>query len=525
MNNQANEMFTYATAYGQITLVTESLTQLVFYYMQDISTEQNILQARRTQNIYGLSRLTGHNPSRGRSATGELQLQVLNTTTTMPGNLVYLTNHMRITCAENGLTYLIELNNDDMAVNMLNVKNVRMKIMEGTFDGATFQGTGDDMQSYEVTMPAGQMIDDQNVIVSVNGIQCNVYDSLYDMEQDVYGCLIKTGYTTGIDIFFGKALATLVPPLGSLIRVDYLITNGSIGNFMEKDTTTFTFLDTGLDMNGNDVDLNSIFGLTTTLVPAFGSDFEDPSLTKLLAPLVSRNMIIHDDKSIIYYFKRMNYFTSVKVYRLDLQDLNNFTVVLIPNILNRMNSSEDYFSCDISKFTLTALEETRLIESVEESGIKSSNITISLSEPTIQLYVAYIFADVYDTYQGKTTSVADIQNQMKTAINTYLLTPRANHSRIPHSDFIKIMDGIVQIAAMKVIFLSEENETYKLNNPTLPNPNLGFDDMGNILTADNEIPLIRGGWSDSDGVAYLDQFNQTVTIMQSVNIFINLISS
>lgn len=523
--NQAAEMFTYASSYGQLMLVQQNLTNIVLYYMQDIATEQNILQARRTHNIMGASRLTGHNPSRGRSAIGEILLQKSNSNITLPGDVVYLTNHMRVKCVENGLIYLIELNADDMVVNMKTTKNVRLKIMEGTYDNAIFQGTGEDLQSYEVSMPAGKMIDDSKVIVSVNGSQADLYDSLYDMVFGNLGCMVKTGYSSGIDIFFGKEIATVIPPLGSTIRVDFLVTSGSLGNFNEKDKVTIQFVDTGFDMNGGEVDLNKIFAVSTTLVPQFGSDFEDPSLTKILAPYTSRNLIIHDDKSINYYFTKMNYFSSIKVYRDDINDLNNFKVILIPNILNRLNSSEDYFSCDISKYVLTTLEENRLVTAVEESGNKSTNITISLVDPNVRKYVVYIFADVLSIYQGKTVSELDIRRQMKTAINTYLLTPRQNHSRIPHSDIIKIMDGINQIVAMKAVFLSEQNEAAIIADPANASQNIGFDDMGNILTADNEIPLIRGGWTDRDGVTYQDQFDETSATMQSVNILLNFIAS
>ncbi len=522
--NQASEMFTYATGYGQLMLVQQNLTNIVLYYMQDIATEQNILQARRTQNIMGAARLTGHNPSRGRSAIGEIMLQKANSNITLPGDVVYLTNHMRMKCVENGLIYLVELNSDDMVINTKTTKNVRLKIIEGTFDNAIFGGSGEDLQSYNIPMPAGKMIDDEKIIVSVNGVQADMYDSLYDMVFGNLGCMVFTGYSSGIDIFFGKAIATSIPTLGSTIRVDFLITSGSLGNFNEKDTVTMQFVDTGFDMNGGEVDLNKLFVVSTTLVPQFGADFEDPSLTKILAPYISRNLIIHDDKSIMYYFNKMNYFSSIKVYRDDVNDLNNFKAILIPNILNRLNSSEDYFSCDISKFTLTTLEETRLIEAIEESGTKSTNITISLTDPIIRKYVVYMFVDVLSTYQGKTVSELDIRRNMKTAINTYLLTARQNHSRIPHSDMIKIMDGINQIVAMKAIFLSEQNEAAIIANPS-DTQNLGFDDMGNIMTADNELPLIRGGWTDRDGVTYSDQFDETSTTMQSVNIFVNFVNS
>ncbi len=521
--NQALAMFSYSTGYGQILLTVQNISSFIFFYIQDIATEDNILQARRNSSIYGKARLTGHNPSRGRSAIGEIMLQRISTNTTTPGDVIYLTNHMRIKCAENGLTYLIELNNDDLSINTKSTQQIRLKIIEGIFDYEIATGTGEDLQSFEIAMPPGQMIDDDKIIITINGQQVSKYDTIYDMEYGKYGCMVKTGYTSGIDVFFGKGIATNVPPLGSQIRTDYLVTNGSAGNFMEKDTITMSFMDTGFDMNGQDVDLNKIFTIIVSLPPQFGTDLEDPKLTKLLAPYVSRNMIIHDDKSINYHFAKFNYFSSVKVYRDDINDLNNFKVILVPNIANRMNSTEDYFSCDLSKFILTDGENARLVSSIDESGSKSTNINISIINPIIRKYVMHIFMDVFSVWNGKTTSESDIRKQLKTLINSYLLNQRTNHSRIIASDLIKTISGISQIAAIKIIFVSEQNESFILASGD-DNQNLGMDNLGNILTADNEIPLLRGGWSDRDGVSYIDQYDELSTNMQSINVFIKLIN-
>ena len=518
---QASEMFSYSTSYGQIMLVLKNLSNLVFYYQQDISTESNILEAKRTHNIYGRARLTGHNPSRGKSAIGEISLEIKQNNISVPGDIIYLFNHMRLKCKENGLTYTLELDNDDKPVSLKSSRSIRLKIIEGQYESQTFTGTGEDMQSFEVPMQAGKMIDDQKVYVTINGSLATKYDSLYDMEYGVLGCMVKTGYGSGIDVFFGKSIISKVPVLGSEIRVDYLVTNGSVGNFTEKENVTMEFTDSGFDYQGNDVDLNQLFNIAITLPPNFGSDFENPELTKLIAPYTSRNLIIHDEKSIYYHFSKMNFFSSIRVYRDNINDLNNYKVILIPNILNRMNSSEDYFSVDTSKFLLTKNEEIRLLNSIEESGNKSSNISISTVKPTIRRYVMYIFVDAFRKYNGKSVIELELRKQMKIALNKYLLTPRIKHNKLPHSDIVKEIDNIQAVDSVKVIFLSEQNELLAKQGTT--DANAGFDEMGNIFVNDNELPIIRGGWSDRDGITYDDSFDSENNRMCAVNLKIKFI--
>ena len=42
--------------------------------------------------------------------------------------------------------------------------------------------------------------------------------------------MVKTGQTGGIDIFFGNSYQGKIPPLGSTILAEYLLTDGEEGN-------------------------------------------------------------------------------------------------------------------------------------------------------------------------------------------------------------------------------------------------------------------------------------------------------
>ena len=73
--DQAIDVFTPASPFGQILTVVSNLGEIILFYIEAVATELNITRARNIESIYGLSRLTGHDPTRGISAivTGKQQ--------------------------------------------------------------------------------------------------------------------------------------------------------------------------------------------------------------------------------------------------------------------------------------------------------------------------------------------------------------------------------------------------------------------------------------------------------------------
>ena len=62
--DQARETFTPASPFGQVLTVVSNLGEMIFFYIEAVATELNISRARNIESIYGLSRLTGHDPTR-----------------------------------------------------------------------------------------------------------------------------------------------------------------------------------------------------------------------------------------------------------------------------------------------------------------------------------------------------------------------------------------------------------------------------------------------------------------------------
>ena len=73
---QAEQVFTAASPFGQLLSVIANISELIFTYISHTAEELNISTAQNIETIHGLSRLTGHDPYRGGSAYGMLKLKL-----------------------------------------------------------------------------------------------------------------------------------------------------------------------------------------------------------------------------------------------------------------------------------------------------------------------------------------------------------------------------------------------------------------------------------------------------------------
>lgn len=501
---QNKKIFSYSTALGQLTLVLNNLSQLIFYFIKDSTNQNNFATADRIHSVQGLAQLQGHNASRGRSAFGEVTLALkLDAPQELAvGKTIYLTNYSEVKCLNNNLTYLVDLNKDFITLDLNSVKQTSFKIIEGTLNVKSTKGTGEDLQSFPIQVFPNEMIDDNFIVVTVNGTIYQKYESLRDIPYKTAGCLVKTGITSGITIIFGKELIHSIPPLGSEIVVNYLLTKGKAGN-INNTNAQFEFVSTGFDLSGKEVNLNDYFQIYNNLPPDFGADAEDIKLTKILAPNISRNFVIHDKPSITYFFGKMNYFSTIKVFRNNDEDPNTYNVLLLPRLIDRLNVSEDYFNADITKFVLSKQEKTRLLNAIHESGIKSGNLTIRLFDPVLRYFSISIFADVFEIFGGKPVKLEDVERDIRTVLSNYMLqNERIN--KVPHSDIVRIIDEIEAIDTVKVIFHPQYKED--------------IDEFGNIRLEEDHMSVLRGGFVDFNQIEYTDKFDPNDDSMGSVNI-------
>ena len=261
-------------------------------------------------NLYGLARLAGHNPSRSNCANGTISLTFNNTQNEIPGNYVILHNYTTLSCLNNNLKYLINLPYKDVRVPLDVSTPVEINVIQGVFESQTFTGDGKKLQSFEINMPNNNRssIDNQYINVYVNGELWKNYNSIYEMSYNTKGYISKTGISSGIDIYFGNLYNGMIPIDGSIIKVEYLKTEGLQGNIQSDYNSMgiqFEFIDLGYDIYGNEINLNDYININLKSPIGFGSAGEDTNLTKLLMTRVSKSFVLATADNFITFFEKI----------------------------------------------------------------------------------------------------------------------------------------------------------------------------------------------------------------------------
>lgn len=506
---QSRSVFTAASPFGQLLIVVENLSQLIFYYIEDAITELNINEASRVSSIYSLATLAGHNPSRAIGATGQIRI-VRKPNITPPSSKAILNNLFRVTCTNNGLTYAIELTQEEVRLALSGAETPAIfNIRQGQLESQTFTAKGIAFESYQMGAPNNYYIDNFLVNVYINGEQWKKYESLLDIPRNAKGFIVKTGITNGLDIYFGNGSFGKIPTTGSTIVVEYLNTDGSAGNVKVDDprSVAFTFADTAFSPIGEEIQMNDYFQILTISPPNFGVDPEDPSLTRLIAPKASKNFALVNLDNYEVLLQKMQMFSTIKVF-LD-QDSNGnildsrmINLFLVPDVTQMFNNGADYFNLPSSNFKLTEFQKNELLKYIEKSGTKMISSDLKIVDPKITRYVLNISIIAFDD-----TTADIVKSDISDAVGNYFIKLR-RHDRVPKSDLIRVIEGITGVDSVSINVLSEGNEVDKILNPT-SSKLVGLDDFNDIVIGLDEFPVLRGGWKDSQGNVYADGLSDT----------------
>jgi hypothetical protein len=495
---QSKTIFTSASPFGQLLLVVENLTQLVFYYIEDALTELNILEATRLTSVYSLATLAGHSPSRAVSAVGEISLATNSDAIDAPTDTVIIANLTKLTCLNNGFSYILDLPQDEVKFSLGGKDNgVKLQIRQGIVESQKLISRGVPMDSFSIGSPQNFFVDNFFVNVYVNGERWRKYESILDMPRGEKAFLVKTGITSGIDIFFGNGNFGKIPPRGAEIVVEYLVTEGVNGNIRTNDLgkVQFEFVDSGFSLLGEEVNLNDYVTISTTHAPFFGANAEDSNLTRQIAPRTSKSFALVNADHYEILLRRLKQFSIINVF-LDQLDNRVLNLFLVPDIRKTFNTGQDYFNASINRFILTDYQKNQLLQYIEKSGSKLISTDIKIIDPVPSYYVVNVTVIVFDDVD---TSIIkkDILNNLG---NFFIQNTRRN--RIPKSDLIKIIEEVNGVDSVSVTIVSKKNELYKTTNPSATD--IGIDSFNDIVTEENELPIIRGGFTDRYGNVYAE---------------------
>ena len=191
--------------------------------------------------------------------------------------------------------------------------------------------------------------------------------------------------------------------------------------------------------------------------------------------------------------RKLKLFSVITVY-LDELDNRILNLFLIPDIRKTFNTGQDYFNANIDRFILSDYQKQELLRFIEKSGSKLISTDIVIIDPAPSNYVINTSVIVFDDVDTEI-----IKRDILNALGTFFIE-NTRRSRIPKSDLIKIIEGVNGVDSVSVNIISQKNELAKIAKPTAVD--VGLDEFNDIVTLANELPLIRGGFSDRYGNVY-----------------------
>ena len=203
-------------------------------------------------------------------------------------------------------------------------------------------------------------------------------------------------------------------------------------------------------------------------------------------------------------------------------------IMLIPDVTTYYNvdNNSNYFTIDENLFKITDIDKQRVINYLSSEGIQVITNEINIVDTVIKKYLVNVTVRIYD--DSRETNVI---NEIIDTISNYFIY-QMRRDRIPPSDIIRLLDGLHSIDSVDVEFISEDNEDYhkeflikaerfRIQNERIPedfeitmsdgkpyqrNKTIGLDPiLGDILIEKEEIPIIRGGFTDR----YNNKYNDT----------------
>jgi len=504
--NRSGINFNSASPYGQIINVLKELFQHNLLYLKNAVRVLDIEQTQNKKIAQQWSRIAGHNPGRAISATGTLKFQLkpgINISEQIKDSVVIIENGLILKNNTNSLKYTTSLSSERNIFSLSLANNkFFIPIIQGVYEAQNFTGTGELNQSFSVNIPGNKQIENFKYTIAYNGTTLTIRDGMWDMAPGTLSCYTRSGFNGGLDIYFGNKNYGFIPPVGSIITVKYLVSDGSEGEILNPKPNDFKIEGVVRDGQGNPIDINKLFNIYIENDVNFASDGETLDFTKSAIPHVSRNFVLGTPSQFIFHLRKLNMFSKVNAYnKLEdnnfsvtdtmiedslkkltkdirtnqnrskiLADINNVNEIyskyknnlndneiylyLIPDISKYFNDNINYFNVPFDVFYLDQYEQDKIMKYLRQLGTLSMTTEVKIVQPKISRYVMHVYIRRFD-YANEDT----IKQEIISRTSEYLLTTN-RFDRIPKSDFISMFKGIDGVDSASVFFVSKKNEDY-----------------------------------------------------------------
>jgi len=501
--SRSSESFSNASPFGQVINYLNNIFQFNVLYQKRVVNNFIITEADNTKAIRNLARIGGHNPTRAISANGTIKLKTkpsIDIFSDVYGGKIKIKDKTKLKNKTNGLIYTIRLGSSEENFQIGQSFDIFLNVIQGIYETQNYTGNGEINQSFSVNIPMSNSVDNFEVEVKYNDQPISIKDSMLDMLPNEYSCFVRTGMNGGIDVYFGNGDFGFIPQPGVNLSITYLLTDGTNGMILTPQINDFQVLDDIVDMKGDKVNIEATFDIVIDKQITFASNGETSDFTKSLMPYISRNFVLATPSQYIYTLRRLSMFSKINVYNtLNDNNYENDNIVylfLVPNISNYYTGDVNYFNVPMDAFYLDDEEKEKTLTYLRKMGNIPTGVVLEIIQPTISKYIINIYIRKYAGYSDDS-----IKEYIITNISTYL-SELERDDRIVKSDIIKTVESIEGVDSVSLSFISKKNEDYHKLNPT-SSTIYGLDPiLGDIVVNNDELAIIRGGWTDRNGTYY-----------------------
>jgi hypothetical protein len=527
-HSRSGLLYSPSSPFGQILIVVENLFQLSMLYLKNSIKQFDITDPTSVNEriIKNAAIYVGHIPNRNISSSGTIKISLktnVDVDKDVPGGRITFSNRQLIKNKTNGLDYSVNLGTDKQTYKVTNASQIFLPIIQGKWEIKSFTGDGTENQTFQVTLRPGQQgIENFNYEVVVDGEFITAKKHIYDLLPDEKACVVRTSFNGGIDVIFGNGGFGFIPKIGSLIEVNYLVSDGSIGSIFRRTPNDWNFVDSAIDGFGETLDIPNIFDVQIYTDINFGADAESIQFTKNILPISSNNFVLGLPQQYAYQIKRLGVFSHVNAY----EDSGTTFIVATPNIKLFKSQNSNYFTIDKRAFNLDDYEISKIDKYLKTGGNIMLSKRYKISSPKLSYYIINIFVITWSDAINE-----NVNSQIIDVISEYFLDLN-KVDRIPKSEIVSKLSTIQEIHSVDISFVCKDNEDYhrqamideqnrrnqfasqdalnieRLSTTYDKNKIIGIDPvLGDIVFKPSDIPIIRGGWYDRNNIYYTDDID------------------
>lgn len=516
-------MINKSTIFGQFLTSVAAVAHNIMLYIEDAFVEQNKYTTQRKKSIVGLAALSGYKPSMGTAAAAWVRMSYnTGASSTLP---IIVQNHEHLICTQNGLDYSVILEDSSaFVVKPSDVMTKYVKLIQGTFETQRFVGTGDSLEAHSLKVTRN--MDEEYIEVTVNGMDYEKVESLYDMRSNNKQFFIRNNIVGGVDVVFGNGKYGRKITNGDNIVVKYLVHDGNYGNIDTTSTVKFTFANQLHDINGGTVNGNSILNVSLVSKDSIstGADSESMDQVREMIGFSSRSLVLATPENFKAFLSKYSFVGYNRTWA-----ENNTLVInslIMKDYSQYMSSGSDYFGLKESDFKLSDLQKASIKNSLIDSGRLIAGCTYNILDMELMKYSLIL----YIRLKSSNTDRSIVSASVKQIVGQFFGNVQSDQY-IPKSDIINtIKDSISEVDGVNCYILSKENEDamknrkytkteYSYNTITqsydksetevslyyitnddgtvaIENPMIGLDAHGNIsIESDRQFPVLMGGWT------------------------------